>query len=385
MKMSKKIRKRSRRKWARRGYSCADFAAGLMGGVVEHALATVWICLQGAVWGARAIKNKFAGRHRPSSNPAAEAPLASQAGAGTRFQPFCSEELGVKFDDIAGLEEAKREVRLRMILPVTHPEKAARYRIRRGGGILLFGPPGTGKTMLAKAVASELDADFFHIAPADVITSEVGGAERNIAQLFQTVRGSARAVLFLDEIDALVPRRKNNGSTIMLRVISQILGEVDGMRSKKGQSDLLLVGATNEIEMVDPAMLRPGRFDARILVGPPDDDARKVLLQNLLEGLPVAKDNSIAELVRRTEGLTGAEIKGFIQQAADDAFLRDLQNDQSQDLQFDRQAEDAPKRSPGPVKRSRAGRRIHPVKQDHSAATVNQAPGPPPRPLRVCE
>jgi len=188
--------------------------------------------------------------------------------------------------------------------------------------------------MLAKAVACELSADFYHISPADLITSDVGGAERNVARLFRTIRASQRAVLFLDEIDALVPRRRNNGSTIMLRVISQILGEVDGLRSSETKNDLLLIGATNEIEMVDPAMLRPGRFDAKIYVGPPDEAARRTLLKSLLEELPVADEFSLEELVEKTEGLTGAEIKGVIQKAADEAFLRDVAGGKDESLRF---------------------------------------------------
>lgn len=326
---------RSRRKWARRGYACADFAAGLVGGLLEHGWAATRGCARLAAAAVSSLVRHIP-RGRISSSRVEKVEGAEEALAEhNAFEPLQSSSLGVGFADVAGLEGAKREIRLRMILPMEHPEEAERYRIRRGGGILLYGPPGTGKTMLAKAVASELSADFYHVAPADLITSEVGGAERNVARLFKTIRQSPRAVLFLDEIDALVPRRRNNGSTIMLRVISQILGEVDGLRSAETSNDLLLIGATNEIEMVDPAMLRPGRFDAKIFVGPPDESARRTLVQNLLEELPVSDDRSIENLVQQTAGLTGAEIKDLIQKAADEAFIRAVELGGQPCLRFD--------------------------------------------------
>lgn len=356
MRMWKQPRQRSRRKWARRGYACADFLAGLIGGAVEHAWNLVCKC---ALGGGRAISALFRrALHNRAPGTPARSPerVDQQPGPRASFEPLGRANLGVSFQDVAGLEQAKREIRLRMILPVMHPEEAAGYQIRRGGGILLYGPPGTGKTMLAKAVASEISADFYHVSPAEIMTSDVGGAEQNVARLFATIRGSRRAVLFLDEVDALVPRRRNNGSTIMLRVISQILGEVDGLRSTQAPGDLLLIGATNEIEMVDPAMLRPGRFDAKIFVGPPDANARKVLLGNLLEELPLPEDFSLDRLAEHTAGFTGAEIKGFVQQAADEAFLRHIASGQESPLQFDFERDEPAAEAVRFKKRARSGR-----------------------------
>jgi transitional endoplasmic reticulum ATPase len=230
----------------------------------------------------------------------------------------------VRFDDIAGLEDAKREIRLRMILPVLFPEHARQYRIRRGGGLLLYGPPGTGKTMLAKAVAAEVDALFYHIRPSDVISGQVGEAEANIASLFRTLRWQKRAVLFIDEVESLVPSRRRNGSTIMQRVISQILGEVDGLAGWPEGHVLLLIGATNEPGLIDPAMMRPGRFDARVYVGPPNLEARKHILETSLRGRPFDGDVDLDRLASRTEGMSGADIKRLADCAADRAFERSI-------------------------------------------------------------
>ena len=211
-----------------------------------------------------------------------------------------------------------------MILPLRHPAQAKRYGIRQGGGLLLYGPPGTGKTMLARAVASELDATFYHIRPSDVMSGQVGDAEKNIARLFDTLRQQPRAILFLDEIECFVPSRKRNGSTIMQRVISQILGEVDGLEKRSEGHVLFLIGATNEPGMIDPAMLRPGRLDTKIHVGPPNAAARRQLFQTLLADRPVAEDVNVDQLAARTDGLTGAEIKELIGKAADDAFIESV-------------------------------------------------------------
>jgi len=252
-----------------------------------------------------------------------------------KFQAL-SESPSVTFDDVAGLENAKRDIELRMILPVRFPRKAREHGIRQGGGLLLFGPPGTGKTMLAKAVATELDATFFHIRPSDIMSGQVGQAEKNVSQLFAILRNQRRAVLFIDEIESLVPARKRNNSTIMQRVISQILGEVDGLRKGPDGHTLFLIGATNEPGMIDPAMLRPGRLDTKIYVGPPDAAARRKLLGHLLGSRQTAVDLNIDDLVARTEGLTGAEIKELVSKAADEAFLSSITTNQQQQITNER-------------------------------------------------
>ena len=186
--------------------------------------------------------------------------------------------------------------------------------------------------MLAKAVATELDAAFYHVRPSNILSGQVGQVETNVARLFEALRRERKAVLFIDEVEALVPSRRKNGSTIMQRVISQMLGEVDGLAPKQAGHALLLIGATNEPGMIDPAMLRPGRFDTKILVGPPDAAARAKLLETALRDKPVAPDLDLENLVSQTEGMTGTEIVELVIQAADKAFLLDITEDDRQSL-----------------------------------------------------
>ncbi|MCX7671802.1 MAG: AAA family ATPase, partial [Anaerolineae bacterium] len=161
----------------------------------------------------------------------------------------------VRFDDVAGLEDVKQQIRLKLIYPFTHPEEAKRFGVRSGGGILLYGPPGTGKTLIAKAVAGELDAAFFTVKPSEIMSKWVGEAEQNVAALFNAARGYERAIIFIDEVEALLPRR-NTDSTVMRRVVPQFLAELDGMAGR--HPGLLLIGATNVPWMLDDAALRPG-------------------------------------------------------------------------------------------------------------------------------
>ncbi len=229
----------------------------------------------------------------------------------------------IGFDDIAGLEEVKEEIRLKMIYPFTHPELARRYGINVGGGILLYGPPGTGKTMMAKAIAKEIDATFFVISPAQVMSKWVGEAEQNIRKLFEAAKAEPQAVIFIDEIEALVPRRKSDSSTVMARVVPQILQELEGF-DRKGQRALLLIGATNKPWMLDEAVLRPGRFDTKVCIGLPDAPARFRLLEIHLGDRPVVEDVDFGELCDRLEGYSGADIKNIVQQAAAIPFMESI-------------------------------------------------------------
>ena len=264
--------------------------------------------------------------NRVAHSPGEEAP---------KFQAL-SESPSVTFSDVAGLEQAKREIELRMLMPIRFPKRAKEHGIRQGGGLLLYGPPGTGKTMLAKAVATELDAAFYHVRPSDVMSGQVGQAEKNISHLFTILRGERRAVLFIDEIESLVPSRKRNNSTIMQRVISQILGEVDGLQESPNGHTLFLIGASNVPEMIDPAMLRPGRMDTKIYVGPPNAAARRKILEALLDSRQTATDLNVDEFVTQTDGLTGAEIKELISKAADEAFISSITTNQCQQITNER-------------------------------------------------
>jgi transitional endoplasmic reticulum ATPase len=226
----------------------------------------------------------------------------------------------IGFEDIAGLEEIKQEIRLKMIYPFSHPELAQRYGISVGGGLLLYGPPGTGKTMMAKAIAHEIDATFFVISPAQILSKWVGEAEQNIRKLFDAAKQEAKAVIFIDEIEALVPKRRSDSSTVMARVVPQILQEIEGF-DRKSDRALLFVGATNKPWMLDEAVMRPGRFDTRVYVGLPDAPARFKLLEIHLGDRPVADDVDLGALCDALDGYSGADIKAICQQAAQAAFM----------------------------------------------------------------
>ncbi len=221
----------------------------------------------------------------------------------------------IGFDDIAGLEDVKSDIRLKMIYPLSHPELAKRYGISIGGGVLLYGPPGTGKTMMAKAIAHELKATFFLISPAQILSKWVGEAEQNIQKLFDAARQQESAIIFIDECEALVPKRKSGGSTVMQRVVPQILQELEGF-DRKSDRAILFVGATNKPWMLDDAMLRPGRLDTKIYVGLPDAPARFRLLEIYFDNKPLDEDVDFSALCDQMDGYTGADIKNIAQRAA---------------------------------------------------------------------
>ncbi len=226
----------------------------------------------------------------------------------------------IGFNDIAGLEDVKEEIRLKMIYPFAHRELAQKYGINTGGGVLLFGPPGTGKTMIAKAIAHEIDATFFVVSPAQMLSKWVGEAEQNIRKLFEAAKAEETSVIFLDETEALVPKRKTDSSTVMQRVVPQILQELEGF-DRKADRALLFVGATNRPWMLDEAMLRPGRLDAKIYVGLPDAPARFRLLEIYFGDRPLADDVDFGELCDGLDGYSGADINNIAQRAAELPFM----------------------------------------------------------------
>jgi transitional endoplasmic reticulum ATPase len=231
------------------------------------------------------------------------------------------EKPSVRFDDIAGLEDVKQEIRMKMIYPFSHPELAAKYRIGAGGGLLLYGPPGTGKTMIAKAVACEIDAIMFVISPAQVLSKWVGEAEQNIRKLFQAAKAEPRAIIFIDEIEALVPARRDSQSSVMTRVVPQILQELEGFDRSAKSAPLLFVGATNEPWSLDNAIMRPGRFDSRVYVPLPDEPARHRLLEIYMGSRPLAEDVDFGGLVKRLDGYSGADVKAIADKAATIPFM----------------------------------------------------------------
>jgi transitional endoplasmic reticulum ATPase len=229
----------------------------------------------------------------------------------------------LRFDDVAGLDRVKEDIRLRMIYPFQHPELAEKFGINAGGGVLLYGPPGTGKTMLAKATAGEIDATFFRISPADVLSKWVGEAEQNLKKLFDAAAAEPRAIIFIDEIESLVPARRDEGSSVMQRVVPQILQGMEGFDEKE-RSPILFMGATNVPWQLDPAVLRPGRFDEKVYIPLPDLPARRKMLEIYLSKRPVAEEVDLDSLATRLNGYSGADIKYICDQAAVIPFLRSV-------------------------------------------------------------
>ncbi|MHC4089150.1 MAG: AAA family ATPase, partial [Planctomycetota bacterium] len=186
-----------------------------------------------------------------------------------------------------------------------------------------YGPPGTGKTMMAKAIAHEIGATFFVISPAQVLSKWVGEAEQNIRKLFDAAKAEDTAVIFIDEVEALVPRRKSDASSVMQRVVPQILQELEGFDRTHDRA-LLFVGATNKPWMLDEAMLRPGRLDTMVYVDLPDAPARYRLLEIHLGDRPLAGDVDIGKLCDMLGGYSGADIKNIAQRAATIPFMESI-------------------------------------------------------------
>jgi transitional endoplasmic reticulum ATPase len=259
----------------------------------------------------------------------------SSSAAETAPEWMVAEKPDVRLDDVAGLEDVKEQIRIKMVYPFTHPRQAERFKIKRGGGILLYGPPGTGKTMIAKAVASEIDAAFFTVRPSEIMSKWVGEAEQNIDKLFSAARQHDRAVIFIDEVESLIPKRSQSGSTVMQRVVPQILAEMEGF-GKEVTSDkraLLFIGATNEPWSLDYAVMRPGRFDEKIYVPLPGLEARKQILALHLKGKPLAQDVSLEELAKTLEGYSGADIRRICEKASDIPFVESVKTGEERNIE----------------------------------------------------
>ncbi|MCL0088563.1 ATP-binding protein [Dehalococcoidia bacterium] len=276
---------------------------------------------------AEAIGQMLAGRSTSRVVPQAES-------AESAPEWMIVEKPNLRLSDVAGLEEVKEQIRIRMIYPFTHPEQARRFGIKKGGGILLYGPPGTGKTMLARAVAGEIDAAFFTVKPSEIMSKWVGEAEQNIARLFSEARKHERAVIFIDEVESLIPRRRDSHSTVMQRVVPQILSEMEGFASgTEGEKALLFMGATNEPWALDEAVLRPGRFDERVYVPLPNFDARLEILHFHLKDKPLSPDISLEEIAQMLEGYSGADIRRIGEKACDIPFVESVRTGEERDVQ----------------------------------------------------
>jgi transitional endoplasmic reticulum ATPase len=266
----------------------------------------------------------------PQRRPTDESAAAAESETSGQ-QWIVKEKPSIRFDDVAGLEDVKQDIRMRMIYPFEHADLAEKFGVRGGGGVLLYGPPGTGKTLLARATAGEIDAAFFRVSPAEILSKWVGEAEQNVKKLFDAAAAEPRSIIFIDEIEALVPARRDEGSSVMQRVVPQILQGMEGF-DKQVQRPILFMGATNVPWQLDPAVLRPGRFDEKVYIPLPDLPARRRMLELCLGRRPVAADVNIDELAASMEGYSGADIKYICDRAATVPFLQSVASGQEGEI-----------------------------------------------------
>lgn len=228
------------------------------------------------------------------------------------------EAAGVRLADVGGLTEVKKRLEASFLAPLRNPELRALYGKSLRGGLLLYGPPGCGKTFLAKAVAGELGASFLHVSLADVLDMYIGQSERNVKELFEVARTSAPCVLFLDELDAIGGKRSLNRSSGARTTVNQLLTELDGVGSDN--EGVFVLAATNHPWDVDPALRRPGRLDRTLLVLPPDREAREAVLRTHLRDRPVERIDT-ERLAKATEGFSGADLAHLCESASEIALM----------------------------------------------------------------
>jgi AAA+ superfamily predicted ATPase len=234
---------------------------------------------------------------------------------------------GIRLADVGGMEQVKQRLDTAFLGPMRNPELAKMYGKSLRGGLLLYGPPGCGKTFIAKAVAGELGARFYSVSLADVLDQWLGAAERNIKEIFGTARRNSPCVLFLDEVDAIGHRRSRIGSgwTGLRSAVNQLLAEMDSAGSDN--DGVFILAATNHPWDVDPALRRPGRFDRTILVLPPDAPAREAILRYHLRERPLVGID-VAALVKRTEDFSGADLAHLVDSAAELALADSVRSGQ---------------------------------------------------------
>jgi transitional endoplasmic reticulum ATPase len=252
-------------------------------------------------------------------------------GALKRVQPSAMREVMVqapntRWSDIGGLDAARDKMIEGIELPLKHPEAFRRLGIRPAKGFLLYGPPGTGKTLLAKAAARESDANFIAIKSSDLLSKWYGESEQQIARLFARARAVAPTIVFIDELDSLVPARGSGAGEpqVTERVVNTILAEMDGIEEMQS---VVVIGATNRPNLIDPALLRPGRLDELIYVSVPNAEGRRRILGIHTAKMPLAEGVDLDALAERTERFTGADLEDLVRRAGLAALKRSIESD----------------------------------------------------------
>jgi len=246
----------------------------------------------------------------------------------------------VTWNDVGGLENVKRELQELVQYPVEHPEKFLKFGMMPSKGVLFYGPPGCGKTLLAKAIANECQANFISIKGPELLTMWFGESEANVRDVFDKARSAAPCVLFFDELDSIAKSRggtSGDAGGASDRVINQILTEMDGMGSKK---NVFIIGATNRPDIIDPAILRPGRLDQLIYIPLPDDGSRMAILKASLRKSPVSKDVDLPYLAKMTKGFSGADLTEICQRAVKLAIRESIDHDIRREKERQKQGAD---------------------------------------------
>jgi len=229
----------------------------------------------------------------------------------------------INFKDVGGMEKVKEEIDLKIIKPLLHKDLYKAYGKKIGGGILLYGPPGCGKTHIARATAGEINANFINIGINDILDMWLGSSEKNLHEIFETARANTPCVIFIDEIDALGANRNDINKTAGRTVINQFLSELDGIDSNN--DGILILGATNAPWFIDPAFRRPGRFDRIIFVAPPDDVARESIFEIELKNKPT-DHIKLKDLAKKSKEYSGADIKASIDIAIEQKLMESFKD-----------------------------------------------------------
>ncbi|WP_407453294.1 CDC48 family AAA ATPase [Methanobrevibacter sp.] len=234
----------------------------------------------------------------------------------------------VSYEDVGGLKEEVKKVREMIEIPLKRPELFEKLGIAPPKGVLMHGPPGTGKTLLAKAVASESDAHFIAINGPEIMSKYVGGSEENLREYFEEAEENSPSIIFIDELDAIAPKREETNGEVERRTVAQLLTLMDGLKSR-GQ--VVVIGATNRPDSLDPALRRPGRFDREIEIGVPDSEERKEVLEIHTRNMPLADDVDLDKIANTTHGFVGADLESLCKEAAMRVVRRilpEIQNDE---------------------------------------------------------
>ncbi len=283
--------------------------------IMEGDLVPLMSSIQNPVFG-RMMSNQAIPLKAVSVIPEGVVIISDETEVVLREKPVSMEAVkatGITYDDIGGLKEEVRRIREMIELPILHPELFDKLGISPPKGVLLHGPPGTGKTLLARAVANECGAEFYSIAGPEIMSKYYGESEQRLREIFESAEKTAPSIVFIDELDSIAPKREEVTGEVERRVVAQLLSMMDGMKQR---GRVIVIGATNRLDAIDPALRRPGRFDREIEIGVPSPSDRLEILQIHTRGMPLADEVELESLSSRTHGFVGADISALTKESA---------------------------------------------------------------------